>query len=43
MVIGKPETYRARPDAPDAGKVGAARAGGSNIVLAKAHLSREFR
>ena len=43
MVIGKPEPRRERPDVPEAGKIGAARAGNTDIVLAKTHLSRRFR
>ena len=38
--IGKPEPRRERPDRPEGGKIGAARGGSSDIVLAKAHLSR---
>ena len=38
--IGKPEPRRERPDAPEAGKIGAARAGSSDIDLAKTHFSR---
>jgi len=43
MGIGKPEPRRERPDRPEACKIGAARAGSTDVVLAKAHLSHGFR
>jgi len=39
--IGKAEPCRERLYAPEAGKIGAARAGNTDIDLAKTHLSRD--
>ena len=41
--IGKPEPRRERPNVPEAGSIGTLRAGNSNLVLAKTHLSLGFR
>ena len=42
MVIGKPGPRRERPDGPESGKIGAARAGSADIVRAKTHISLGF-
>ncbi len=41
--IGKAKPLPMRPDRPEAGRIGAARAASSDIVLAKTHLSLGFR